>query len=149
MENIVIILCSLSFFALSLILLKKRQSRIILSIDNIVIVFFIAVSSILFPLDYFYSKYSNTNGKMLDIISKFESIEIILYYFAVVLFLIPFVFCFRWVEKKKMVSEGIVFEGEIKHSNTFIIGLFLLIIGFTADFLFLQSYGGYSSFLNY
>ena len=149
---IVLLLCSFVFMIYCLFLLRKKDFKILISIDNCVILFFMIVFSLVFPFDYFYLTFNNikdfTYG---EIILRFGTIEIIYYYLFAFVFLSIFIFTFRFINKNssfEAVTHNI-FQNDSNNNRMFYAAITVFFIGIICDYLYIKVYGSYSNYLNY
>lgn len=149
MENIImIIVLSIVLLALGIFMLKKNNGHILISVDNIFILFYVVFFGIIFPVDYVYSLNYSKSNSYLEQISKYTAAELLLYYLCIVIFLVVFVFAFRTIyrNKNKSLPHNIY---KTKQKKLFVISVALLIVGVVADLLYLSAYGGYFNYLSY
>ena len=129
-------------------LLRRRDHRIVVNLDNIIIFAFIFIFSFLLPFDYFYACTHNATGRYLIVLSDFQENEFLVYYILEYLFLFVLVNFFRKIYREH--GENCCMTRNCSLPCYFIFTVYMLmIIGIISDFLYLKAYGGYFNYLKY
>ncbi len=140
-----IILLALLFLIFCFMLLRKASGKVLISIDNIIILFFGLVFGVLFPFDYIYSTHYPNSRDYLTIISNYSPGECLVYYALITLFLFVFIYVLRRTMKNKKMSKEASSGSKRFVQATYIV----FFIGVASEFLYLRAYGGYLNYLNY
>ena len=153
LNAITIIVFAFSLLLMSFCLFERTKEGILLSVDNVIILGVAVVWGILFPIVYFYSL-ENQNNQYLDIISDYDTLDFILYYICVELFLLFFVQTFRFVSNKQYhnpfyIGEDIVNIVDDETDQLYTVSIIVFLVGVIADFLYCRAYGGYFGYLEY
>lgn len=148
-----ITILAFAFFTifLSLFLLKKERGKILLSIDNLFILFYSVTFGILFPINYFYSvSNKGRTTSYLEIISGYTLTDVVYYYLLIILFIIIFIYSYRRVSSRFKNITNNDFNGSNSNKKAmYASAVLLFLIGLASDFLYLRAYGSYSNYLLY
>ena len=134
-------------------LLRRTNGKLLLTIDNLFILFLGIVFGVLFPVTYFYSL-THYGNAFLEITSKYTVIDLIRYYLCIYLFILFFVPVFRSVARYKgvLIQNNTGGHKECNKDNSlrfYYATIVLFFVGVVSDFLYCRVYGGYIGYLEY
>lgn len=149
------ILClAVCFFILSMPLYRRCDGKLVLSVDNILLVAFDFLFVALFPCVFFYARYSGTTRIYLaNYVSLYSVGELTWYYIIAFAFLLALTLGYRLIgrdtgfhdimpPKKKDEPQRL--------STAFTLAAFaLFVVGIFADILYMWEYGGYIEYMKY
>lgn len=152
MINFLFIICLGVLYDVSLIIfIKKVNKKIILCNYNLVLLLFMFVFSVMFPMCYVLSiKGFNYNVDFVKYFHEFNSVEILLYYLCIFIVTHSYLYSLR----RKKINTFSINETVTNNNLTIIkkikiIAYIMLFLGLISNFLYLKAYGGYFNYLNY
>lgn len=150
MTYLLLVLCSALFILFSFSLILRNEKGIIITVDNLIVLVFVAYWGVLFPLVYIFVP-SNSNNLFFYNIRSFEALEIFVYYVFVFVFLFLVTKTLRgFLRKKNSAVKLNSFHDDLSPNPIFLIAtITLLLIGIISDQLYLSAYGGYINYLKY
>lgn len=150
-ENLLyIIIFSIASFVFWSFLLRRDGRHIVLSVDNIFVMCFQAIFCVVFPIVYSLTERGMNTENYTEVLLSYSFSEIAYYYFLVNVFLLVFLFVFRYKKSASYYTpKNIIHSASLNISSDIILvlGSFLLFIGIVASFLFYKAYGGYFGYL--
>ncbi|MDD6994915.1 MAG: hypothetical protein SPH68_00870 [Candidatus Borkfalkiaceae bacterium] len=148
MNEFLICSCGIILCMIGVFFLRKRDKRILLSIDNGFVALYIVFFGVIFPINYVYaSNYVKDNELILSI----DTLDILIYYEVILIVLITVKSFFTMLCPQKEIFNFVPSSIDLgNNEKTFYnTGLIVFLIGIVSDFLYLKAYGGYFNYLKY